>query len=420
MEHVDVVAVGIGPANLSLAALAEPAAELDLRCFDAKPDFQWHHGMMVPDAELQVSFIKDLVTLVDPTSRYSFLNYLAARGQLYRFLVAGRDGCSRQEFEHYYRWVAELLPTLRWNRQVARVDQRGDRFEVTFTGGAAVTCDSLVLGSGPQPVVPPCAAPHLGPQVLHGSSVMTADLDFDGKDVLVVGGGQSGAEVVNYLLSDLQTLPSSLSWVTSRGAFAPLDDSPFANEWFMPPYIGHFYRQSQAQRETLLRQQQMASDGITESLLRELYTRLYRLDLFAGDRLSCRLTPGWRLVDLRPDEKRFVAEVREVGGDRTRTHEADLVILCTGYRSTFPGYLAPLRDRLVDAAGQFRVNEDYSLAWDGPPELRIFLQNGARATHGVADPNLSLAAWRSARIINALAGRDVYRVDHNRSALSWD
>jgi lysine N6-hydroxylase len=30
-----------------------------------------------------VSYLKDLVTLVDPTSRYSFLNFLVREGRIY-------------------------------------------------------------------------------------------------------------------------------------------------------------------------------------------------------------------------------------------------------------------------------------------------------------------------------------------------
>jgi lysine N6-hydroxylase len=419
MEDIDVLGVGAGPANLSLAALAKRVPDLRLRCYDAKPHFRWHAGMMLPHAELQVSYLKDLVTLVDPTSDFSFLNYLAVHGQLYRFLVAGREACSRQEFELYYRWAADALGTVAWNRQVREIRVSDGRFEVAFGEGPSIRCTTLVLGSGHKPAIPACAAEHLGPQVIHSSDLLTSNLEFDHKDVLVVGGGQSGAEVVDHLLTDSSLLPASLTWVTSRHGFLPLDDSPFANEWFMPSYVEHFFRLSADRRSQLLAEQQAASDGITESLLRRLYTRMYRLDLFAGDSFACTLEPGWRLTGLQPDQKRFLAEVRMVGGDQTRVHEADLVILCTGYRSEFPGYLAPLRDRLTGADGWLSVAEDYSLNWDGAPGLRIYLQNDARATHGVADPNLSLTSWRSARIINAVCGQEVYRIDHARSAIKW-
>ncbi|HET8661472.1 MAG TPA: SidA/IucD/PvdA family monooxygenase [Micromonosporaceae bacterium] len=92
MEQFDVVGAGLGPFNLSLAALVEPLPEIRARFFEAEASFRWHCGIMVPGAQLQVSFLKDLVTLVDPTSSFSFLNYLASEGRLYRFLVAAPPG----------------------------------------------------------------------------------------------------------------------------------------------------------------------------------------------------------------------------------------------------------------------------------------------------------------------------------------
>lgn len=47
---------------------------------DQKPSFNWHSELMFSDADMQTSFLKDLVTPVDPTSPYSFLNYLVEHG----------------------------------------------------------------------------------------------------------------------------------------------------------------------------------------------------------------------------------------------------------------------------------------------------------------------------------------------------
>ncbi|CAM5517340.1 monooxygenase [Streptomyces avidinii] len=38
----------------------------------------------------------------------------------------------------------------------------------------------------------------------------------------------------------------------------------------------------------------------------------------------------------------------------------------------------------------------------------IFVQNGERHTHGVGAPDLGLAAWRSAAILNTLTGKEPY------------
>lgn len=68
-----VTGVGLGPFNRGLAALLAPTG-VDAVFFDDKPGFAWHPGLMLPGAEIQVPFLADLVTLADPTSRYTFLN----------------------------------------------------------------------------------------------------------------------------------------------------------------------------------------------------------------------------------------------------------------------------------------------------------------------------------------------------------
>ncbi|GAA3808376.1 SidA/IucD/PvdA family monooxygenase [Sphaerisporangium flaviroseum] len=418
MERFDVVGAGLGPFNLSLAALLEPLPDIRMRFFEAQPSFRWHGGIMVPGAQLQVSFLKDLVTLVDPSNVLSFLNYLASEGRLYRFLIAHADRCSRQEFERYYQWAADQLKSVRWDHPVERVDLKGDAFEV---GGAgeSVTTRNVVLGSGRKPFMPAPAVALHGPTVLHSSELRLVEPELAGRDVLVVGAGQSGAEVVNHLLSGAMGLPGSLTWVSSRLGFLPLDDSPFTNEWFHPAYVDHFYGLSAERRRTLLDGQRMASDGISDPLLREVYRRLYELDVLEPGRLRHRLLVCRRLVELTRDHGRLVAGLHDQDTGEVETCTADVVICCTGYRSQFPEYLEPLRGRLLDADGRMSVRRDYSLEWDGPADLGIYVQNAAESTHGIADPNLSLAAWRSARIINSICGRTVYRTEDAQATVAW-
>ena len=240
VEGFDVVGIGAGPSNLSLAALAHPVGSLRSRFYEVKPHFQWHPGIMLPEAELQVSFLKDLVSLVDPTSEFSFLNFLSHEGRIFRALVANGLSSSRQEFEQYYRWVADRLPAIRWGQRVKSVSLGDGCFEVACEGGEVATATTLSLGSGREPHIPEFAAALRGRQVLHGGDIMLERPETRGRRVMVVGAGQSGAEVVNYLLSEDSALPSSLTWISSRVGFQPIDDSPFTNEWFAPPYVGYF------------------------------------------------------------------------------------------------------------------------------------------------------------------------------------
>lgn len=95
------------------------------------------------------------------------------------------------------------------------------------------------------------------------------------------------------------------------------------------------------------------------------------------------------------------------------------MVLCTGYEYFFPAYLEPLAHRLAWQDGGFALREDFSIEWEGPEDSRIYVQNAAKHARGVADPNLSLLAWRSAKIINSMMGRRVYDVECDRAFFDW-
>ena len=111
---VDMAGIGIGPANLSLAALAKPHPGISAAFFERSSEFQWHAGMMVPEAMLQVHYLKDLVSLVAPSNPLSFLAYLAQKKQLLNVINANFDQVLRREFNQYYRlrcsglWIKAL------------------------------------------------------------------------------------------------------------------------------------------------------------------------------------------------------------------------------------------------------------------------------------------------------------------------
>jgi lysine N6-hydroxylase len=419
MKHFDYIGIGAGPSGLSLAALSSPVAGLDGILLEARPGVQWHPGLMLPGVSMQTSYLKDLVTLVDPTSPYSFLNFLVVKGRIYRSNIANEFSCSRQEYEQYLEWVAAQLPGIRWSHRVKSVSITGRRFEVGCEDGERLFTSNLVLSSGREPYLPEFAATLQDPRVMHSSHVLYSGGEWGGKDVMVVGGGQSAAEIVRYLLCDAARRPASLIWVSGSDGFLPIDDSPFTNEWFAPPYVEYFSTLPDARRAELLHTQRLASDGITESVLRDIYTALYQLDITSGGAFRHVLLPAHRVTALERDGERLLATLRGIDRGNEARLSADCAVFCTGYRTTFPDYLEPLREYIPDTRGLPRVRQDFSVEWAEPDGLRLYAMNLADNSHGVADRNLSVISWRSARIINAMAGRDVYRLDHAESTMTW-
>ena len=106
----DIVGIGIGPGNLGLAvAIEEQAPELDALFVEARPEFNWHPGMLLEGSNMQISFLKDLVTVRNPQSRFSFINYLHHSDRLIDFINRQTFTPERVEFADYLRWIADHI-----------------------------------------------------------------------------------------------------------------------------------------------------------------------------------------------------------------------------------------------------------------------------------------------------------------------
>ncbi len=166
----DLLGVGIGPFNLSLAALLDRAGEVDAVFCDERPRFSWHPGLLIEGTTTQVPFLADLVSLVDPTSPHSFLEYLRVHDRLLHFYVRERFHLPRREYDHYCRWVAERLPSCRFGARVEALRWLADAwlFEADLAAPGSATVErvrarNVVLGVGTTPTSPRRSPPRSDP-----------------------------------------------------------------------------------------------------------------------------------------------------------------------------------------------------------------------------------------------------------------
>lgn len=75
-KETDVVCIGLGPFNLSLSVLLHEAGFENYIAIEQKESFSWHEGMLLEGTTLQVPFLADLSTMVNPRSEFTYLNYL--------------------------------------------------------------------------------------------------------------------------------------------------------------------------------------------------------------------------------------------------------------------------------------------------------------------------------------------------------
>ncbi|MET9380635.1 SidA/IucD/PvdA family monooxygenase [Streptomyces sp. NPDC002928] len=421
----DLVGIGIGPFNLSLAALAQPLAELDAVFYEQRPGFDWHPGLLIDGATIQVPFLADLVTLADPASTWTFLNYLRARDRLFPFYFAERFHIQRAEYDAYCRWVAESLPGLHFRHQVdaVRWNPEHDVFEVDFTQldtdgetealGRAHT-RNIVLGVGTEPYVPDPLKPLVdapGVPVVHAADYLAHRETFlAAEHVTVVGSGQSGAEVFLDLLRHRPPGRDRIHWISRTEAFAPMEYSKLGLEHFTPDYTRYFHALAESARDRLLSSQWQLHKGIDTDTIAAIHDELYRRTLHGGWPEAV-LTPG---VSVRTAGRiattKIELHLEHVLQDTRCRLTTDAVVLATGHRERpLDRILAGLEPYLRrDSRDRPRVDEQFRLVLDPAVTGSAYVQNAELHTHGVGAPDLGLAAWRSATILNSLTGKETY------------
>jgi len=245
-EVHDLVCIGFGPASMSVAIALHDSMEAGtiteqpkVLFLEKQADFAWHAGMLLPGAHMQISFIKDLASLRDPRSNFTFLNYLHKNNRLIDFTNLDTFLPARAEFEDYLRWCARHFDdVVRYQNDVVAVtpiqeDGPLKTFEVTSrntqTGEISTyLARNVLLAVGGQPNIP-AVMPAKHPRVIHSSQYaymapkILNDLSRPYR-VAVIGAGQSAAEIFSNVQN---TYLNSKTYMIMRSEFLkPSDDSP--------------------------------------------------------------------------------------------------------------------------------------------------------------------------------------------------
>ncbi|MGA4685671.1 MULTISPECIES: lysine N(6)-hydroxylase/L-ornithine N(5)-oxygenase family protein [Micromonospora] len=411
------VGIGAGPANLSLAAMYDTLAPHDIALFEARDRPGWHDGMLHSGVRMQTGWVKDLVSLYDPTHPLSFLNYLVTTGRVYALLGAGFDTIPRIEYQQYLVWAAGRLPRITYGTRVDRVEFDGTL--VSRSGGAEVARSRhLVLGSGTVPFVPEFLDA-LDPRHLFVADELHRRLATvpDEPDLpwIVIGSGQTSAECVAALLA---RGCRDIRWIGRRSWFAPLEDSPSANDLYRPAYQEAFLTLSRDVRERLVSGQILTSDGISPGTLRGVYQHNYEERLRTG-RFPVTIMPSRTVTGARQLDGEVELECLTAGSGEER-HRAVNLVVAAGRRQAplpFDPELTALID--LDERGEPVIESDYSIRWKHADDHKIFVLNRGRYVQGLVDSNLSILPIRSAMILNSIAGRTVCRFRDDYLSTRW-
>ncbi|MFG2344191.1 lysine N(6)-hydroxylase/L-ornithine N(5)-oxygenase family protein [Streptomyces phaeochromogenes] len=419
----DLIGIGFGPSNVAMAiALGEHNARageqeaITAHFFEQQPCFGWHRGMLIDDATMQVSFLKDLVTLRNPASEFSFLCYLKSKGRLIDFINHKNLFPLRVEFHDYLEWAAaQVEDTVSYGHEVVGVapvvrDGVVEHLEVTVRsaeGLAVHRARNLVLGTGMRPLMP--EGVETGDRVWHNSELLAKVDQLEGTSpsrFIVVGAGQSAAENVAYLHRRFPE--AEVCAVFSRYGYSPADDSSFANRIFDPAAVDEYFAAPENVKRRLMDYHGNTNYSVVDiDLIEDLYRQTYQEKVLGTERL--RFLNVSRLTDVEETAGTARATVTSLVTGEETVLDADVVVFATGYSPADPlGLLGEVADHcLRDDEGRVRVERDYRIVTD--PELRcgIYLQGGTEHTHGITSSLLSNTATRVGEILDSLIARGV-------------
>jgi L-ornithine N5-oxygenase len=408
----DVIGIGFGPANLALAAALhehERGALVGARFFERQPRFGWHRDLLIDGATVQVSFLKDLVTMRNPTSEFGFLSYLRAKDRLVDFVNHKCLYPSRVEFNDYLEWVARrFAPLVRYGTDVLGVRpvvrEGGIATMEVSTSDGVHTARDIVIAPGLCPVLPDGMT--ASARIWHSDTLLSRldSMTDEPKRVVVVGAGQSGAEVVEYLHRRFSG--AEVHAVFSRYGYTPADDTPFVNGVFDPAAVDLFHGAPDEVKRMVLDYHRNTNYSVVDhDLIDDLYRRGYQ-ELVTGQR-RLRMRNLSRVESATETDSGVRVVVQSLARGDREVIDADLVVFATGYRET--DVFALLGEMgaycLRDEHGRPQVDRDYRVRTVEGVTSRIYLQGPTEHTHGIGSGLLSNVAVRAGEIAQSLVDR---------------
>ena len=399
----DIIGIGIGPFNLGLAALAHSVPGLNCLFLDKNKSFEWHPGLMLEGARLQVPFLADLVTLADPSSKFSYLCFLKAKNRLTRFAIHENYYPTRKEYNQYCQWVATQLPSLQFGKTCTAITHN---VQTNFYNVVTRNNDTgefelfhgkhIVVGTGTVPFMPACAQTGTWPLVFHsGEYLFKQDILKCINDITIIGSGQSAAEIFHHLLTSRTDL-KKLSWFTRSARFFPMEYSKLSLEMSSPDYIDYFFGLTTEQKKKVLAGQDQLYKGINFSLINEIYDLLYMRSLDENAMLP-HIATSSELTSIEKNPDGFKLEIMHKETGKAFTHQTGAVILATGYRQQVPAFLGGIKKLILwKEDGYYDVQQNYSI----DRANTVFAQNGDLHTHGFNSADLGLGAYRNAVMLN--------------------
>jgi L-ornithine N5-monooxygenase len=413
---LDIAGIGFGPSNLALAIALEECGWNPSRLFlERAPSVNWQEELLLPGSDIQHHALRDLITPVNPRSRFGFLSYLQAHGRLLDFLNLPQHYAYRTDYAAYVRWAARSFEDrVRHHADVDGVRIADGLYEIETGSGEIFRARALVVGTGRSANVPAEFARLPGHLCTHSRSYLSHVRGRTGRPprrIAVVGASQSAVEI---LLDLYKRWPETEIYAIQRGyGYQTKDKSPFTHHVYFPKFVDDFFAAPAAVKDDLWAELKRTNYAAADDdVVNELYGLLYEERVRDRSRMNMLSNVTTSNAEATPDGVRIELHNRLDGSERELV--VDEVILATGYRDIglggarerCPRFLRDLMAEFaLDAEGALDVRRDYSVAMrPGAPPL--FLNGMCEASHGFGDAgSFSLVSVRAAGIVASLRDR---------------
>jgi len=415
----DIVGVGVGPSNLALATAVAEHGGLKAKFFDEKHSFAWHPNMLIENAEMQVSFLKDIVTMRNPQSAYSFINYLFSKNRLAEFINLKHFYPSRIEYNDYLCWVANQLKNyIQFGVKVINIEPHGPKpykiFKISYfdsvnNNAQIVFAKAVVIATGGSVKLPEFITPDmLGPTMCHSSNYLKTIKPFKDTPLLrrhlcVVGGGQSAAEIAYDLY---RSFPTSRVSLIHRGfGLKSVDDSWFTNKIYDKETSEFLFDLEPEQRAEIIAEYRETNYAAIDLELIEKFGRIIYDEKVSGKH-RLYINRFSSIIGVVAIDNRVRVEIsNKTEPKKNHFLDVDALILSTGYHYANPPNILSSLNQYVkrNEQGQVCVSKEYRLVLDEEHvDAHIYTQGCNEGTHGLSDTLLSLAAIRAKIILDQI------------------
>jgi L-ornithine N5-monooxygenase len=421
---LDCLGIGFGPANLALAIQLHDYLKfnqldnLSFKFFEKQENFCWHTGMLLEGTDVQIHYLKDLVTMVDPSNYFTFLNYLNKSGRLMSFINLRTHFPSRYEYNDYLQWAAShFSKEVQYGSQITRITPVKERHNcniekicVEYEKDGRQYKDyarNIVIATGQEPNIPDIFKPWCSRRIFHSSRfrqfLEEEIVSVTSPTVVVIGSGQSAAEVFSILMGKFPE--GKIINLMRAFGYAPADDSHFNNEVFNTNFIDYIYSLKPEQRTKFLDAfKQTNYSAVDLDLIKEIYNKLYQLKVVKQESKAF-IQSHTEVVDIQSIENSVLLETKERLTGKREKILCDYVILATGYqyKSVLEKWLQPLENYLIRGnQDQIQINRNYQVITTPELNAGIYAMGYAEQSHGLTETLLSALPFRAKNLLQSL------------------